>query len=606
MSAPKMCPKCSMRYPATASVCFFDASALLETTDERIGTTIAGRYVIEGTLGQGGMATVYEARNKVSGEPVAIKILSREHLSDAVVIERFRRESQHAQMLSHPNIVEIYDSGQTEDGSVFLAMERLRGKTVAEELSVGALPTALAMRIMTQTARGLARAHDFGIVHRDIKPENIFLEHIEGAPLRVKILDFGIARSPKDTRLTTKGELFGTPAYMSPERIRGTGEGIGDDIYALGITFFEMLAGEAPFTGTSPAELFVKHLTEAPPDLAVRAPDAPAELTLLVMQMLSKLPKDRPADAHLVETVLTQLCIEVLGEALADVIEIKTDSRRPIGQMVRDPWTEPDAIMQMVLRTVLDPKSQASNMAHALAKTLDEHMATREQVRVDAARLEGLRDEADAHMRLGRQELGDKMDDLGRLASSARDRQRHHDDAMIASRHELENARGQYSPLSEAVRVEETKLSSAHAVRRLVDLHRMASDLASQIGEAQIRYADSEELAAAEELVLGDLDDKIQDIRAQLTELGNQIEAKRAGIADQMSVATARMDGIEREVRMAYAELLVECKSLPALHDALRESPAAASAFPPRMSGAGEMIARAAASLAPPKLDGGA
>ena len=594
-----------MRYPATASVCFFDASALLETTDERIGTTIAGRYVIEGTLGQGGMATVYEARNKVSGEPVAIKILSREHLSDAVVIERFRRESQHAQMLSHPNIVEIYDSGQTDDGSVFLAMERLCGKTVAEELSMGALPTALAMRIMTQTARGLARAHDFGIVHRDIKPENIFLEHIEAAPLRVKILDFGIARSPKDTRLTTKGELFGTPAYMSPERIRGTGEGIGDDIYALGITFYEMLAGEAPFVGTSPAELFVKHLTEAAPDLAPRAPDAPAELTALIMQMLCKLPKDRPADAHLVEALLTRLCIEVLGESPAEVQAGKNDSKRPGDRMMRDPWTEPDAIMQMVLRTVIDPESEASAMAHAQAKTLGEHMDGRERLRVEAARLEAVRDEADARMRAGRQDLGDKMDELGRLASLARDRQRHHDDSMIASRHELENVRGQYGPLSEAIRLEATKLSSAHAVRRLVDLHRMASDLASQIGEAQVRYAESEELAAAEELVLGDLDDKIQSIRLQLAELGVSVESQRSALGEQMALAATKMDAVEREVRMAYAELLVECKSLPALHNALRDSPAAASAFPPRMSGAGEMIARAAASLAPPKLDGG-
>lgn len=604
MAAPKMCPKCSMRYPASAVVCFFDASQLVETTDERIGTTIAGRYVIEGTLGQGGMATVYEARNKVTGDRVAIKILSQEHLSDPVVLERFRRESKHAQMLSHPNIVEIYDSGQTEDGSVYLAMERLRGKTVAEELGQGPLAIGLALRVMMQTARGLARAHDFGVIHRDIKPENIFLETGDGDQMLVKILDFGIARSPKDPRLTTKGELFGTPAYMSPERIRGTGEGTADDIYALGITFFEMLTGDSPYNGTSPAEIFVKHLTMPVPDLANLAPSAPEGLVELITQMLAKAPKDRPADAHHVENVLTKLAKDVLPSD-APAAAAPVDSKRPADRVLRDPWTEPEAIMQMVLRTVLHESSGASAVARALASTLGQQMDGREKVRLETVRLEALRDDLDAEMRLKRLQLGDKMDELGRLASAARDRQRHYDEAMIAARHELESVRGQYSPLSEAIRVEEGKMASAHAVRRLVDLHKMASDLAEQIAEAQISYAESEERAAAEETVLGDLDDGIQSTRSLLKELGVENEQRRIELGEQMAKAAERVDAVELEVRQAYADLLVECKDLPALHDALRESPAAASVFPPRLSGAGEMIARAAASLAPPKLDGG-
>src|SRR4051812_4874351 len=163
-----------MRYPNEATFCFVEGAELVELPDPRVGTLLAGRYVIEDVIGEGGMATVYRARHKLVDRPCAIKILNPALATDHVVRERFRREAKSAQKLSHPNIIEIYDQGETDDHTAYMVMEHLRGSALADLVSSGPMEIGRAVGIMIQIARGIARAHDFEVIHRDLKPENIF------------------------------------------------------------------------------------------------------------------------------------------------------------------------------------------------------------------------------------------------------------------------------------------------------------------------------------------------------------------------------------------------------------------------------------------------
>src|SRR5271155_859970 len=165
----KTCPQCKMRYPNEAVYCFVDGADLVPLRDPRIGTTVAGRYVIDEVIGEGGMATVYRATQKLTERTVAMKIMNASLAREAVVRERFRREAKNAQKLSHPNIIEIFDQGETEDGTAYIVMELLKGHSLAEVVAKGPLDLQRALLLMIQTARGIARAHDLDVIHRDLK-----------------------------------------------------------------------------------------------------------------------------------------------------------------------------------------------------------------------------------------------------------------------------------------------------------------------------------------------------------------------------------------------------------------------------------------------------
>ena len=261
----KACPQCNLKYPSESTSCFLDGAALVDIQDPRIGTTIAGRYLIEEVIGEGGMATVYRARHRLVDRPCAVKIMNHSFTGNDVIRERFRREAKAAQKLAHPNIIEIFDQGDTDDGSMYLVMELLEGETLADVLDRGRVPLEDALPILIQIARALARAHDLEVIHRDLKPENIFLANYPDGSTRVVLLDFGIARSNQDTRLTGSGEVFGTPQYMAPERITSIDAGPAADLYAVGVIMFEMLTGRLPFEANDVASFFIKHMKEDPP-----------------------------------------------------------------------------------------------------------------------------------------------------------------------------------------------------------------------------------------------------------------------------------------------------------------------------------------------------
>lgn len=250
-----------------------------------VGIVLSGKYRVTRELGRGGMAAVYEAENVDIGKRVAIKVLAQELTSSSVVVERFLREARAAAAIRSPYICDVYDSGRLEDGRPFLVLELLEGESLYEHMTkVRQLDVATTVQIVTQTCRGLTKAHKASIVHRDLKPENIFLTKDEEGKLLTKILDFGLAKfySPvdegeKQARLTREGAVFGTPAYMSPEQVRG--QGTVDhraDLWALGCITYECLTGKTVWATEQGVAMTFAQIASSPiPNPTVLRPDLP-------------------------------------------------------------------------------------------------------------------------------------------------------------------------------------------------------------------------------------------------------------------------------------------------------------------------------------------
>lgn len=254
-----------------------------------------GDFKILRKLGQGGMATVYLAEQVSLKREAAIKVMHDELLSDETHLKRFEREAKAAAGLTHPNIVQVYMTGDFE-GTHYIAQEYVRGINLKEHLTRYAPPDiSLILRIMRQVAAALNAASEKEIVHRDIKPENIMIT----TKKMIKVADFGlaqIAQSDERVNLTQVGVTMGTPLYMSPEQVNGKSLDQRSDIYSLGVTCYHLISGRPPFLGETALSIAVKHLNEPPPPLKDRRPDLPEALCDLVHRMMEKNPDDRPAD----------------------------------------------------------------------------------------------------------------------------------------------------------------------------------------------------------------------------------------------------------------------------------------------------------------------
>ncbi|HKQ68169.1 MAG TPA: serine/threonine-protein kinase, partial [Polyangiaceae bacterium] len=247
--------------------------------DPLIGTVVAGRYRVLRQLGEGGMGNVYRAVQESIEKKVALKVLKSEYSSSPDMVVRFHREAVSACRIKHPNVVDVFDLGQLEDGRFYIAMDLLEGRDLSQVLhSSGPLSPSRGVNLALQICRALNAAHQSGIVHRDLKPENVFLHRTSDGDEIVKIVDFGIAhllahgpdRPPPpakaaeaevgDHKLTNVGTVFGTPEYMAPEQAAGGDIDHRADIYATGIILYKMFTGQTPFAGSSFLEILAKHV----------------------------------------------------------------------------------------------------------------------------------------------------------------------------------------------------------------------------------------------------------------------------------------------------------------------------------------------------------
>jgi eukaryotic-like serine/threonine-protein kinase len=254
------------------------------------GQLLDGRYQIDYVLGVGSMGIVYGARHAAVGKLVAVKALRAHLASDAEAIQRFNAEATAATSIGNQHIVETYDFGRLPDGTAYMVMEYLEGRSLAELIEGWSpLPLERITKISVQIAEALNAAHLAGIVHRDLKPDNIFLCERDGDADFVKILDFGIAKfGVSQARLTQAGAVFGTPAYMSPEQALGKATDGRTDVYALGVMLYEMACGRVPFSGENAIAVLTQHANEEPEALSKRKPDVSPELEAIVDKCLSK------------------------------------------------------------------------------------------------------------------------------------------------------------------------------------------------------------------------------------------------------------------------------------------------------------------------------
>jgi serine/threonine protein kinase len=265
----------------------------------RTPAVYANRYVYEDVLGRGGMSLVIRARDRLLNRPVAIKLLSEELQENVEAQEIFMTEARQLATLAHPNLVGVHDIG-VQDQRVFMVLEYVQGENL-ESLAhrFKGLPPALAVPMMIQLARGVAYLHTQGVIHRDLKPGNVILQS-DGT---LKLIDFGLARRLEDLAVRTT-RVRGTPAYMAPEQIQGGALTPASDVYQLGATFFELLAGRLPF---EEGDVSYAHVHRAAPSVNEFAKGVPAELAALIDRCLGKDPKGRPMHAGLVMESLQQL-----------------------------------------------------------------------------------------------------------------------------------------------------------------------------------------------------------------------------------------------------------------------------------------------------------
>ncbi len=305
----RYCPECFAAFDKGEERCPEHGLELVDLpADETlVGRMLDGKYEIVEKIGQGGMGTVYRARQKLIGREVALKALRSEITRDPAAAKRFLAEVRAVSQLRSRNSVILFDFGLSKEKVLYYTMEFLAGEPLSKVVRRGPLAPARAVRIARDVCNSLQEAHGKGIVHRDLKPDNIMLVQEEGEEV-AKVLDFGIAKmvaGDEDGRLTKTGVVCGTPDYMSPEQGAGKPVGPASDLYSLGVLLYEMLTGKPPFAAATPVMVVMKHISEPPPPVADAAPvPLPVPLQRLVAALLAKDAGDRPGSAREVGALL--------------------------------------------------------------------------------------------------------------------------------------------------------------------------------------------------------------------------------------------------------------------------------------------------------------
>jgi serine/threonine-protein kinase len=538
----KQCPECRLLYPGESSFCFVDGATLATLPDPRIGSTLAGRYVIERELGVGGMATVYAARHLIADRLCAIKILGARFAQDPVLRERFVREARHAQRIAHPNVIEIFDQGETDDHAPFLVMELLEGHSLADVIAKGALPLSRALPIAIEMTRALARAHDFEVFHRDLKPENVFL--LPGD--HVKLLDFGIARCAQDARITALGDVFGTPQYMAPEQGHSIDAGGATDLYAFGVMLFEIVAGRLPFEAPDAASFLICHLQQTPPHLRELFPAAPEALDQLIFQLMAKAPADRPADAHRVLAALVSIA-EAQGVPVPPEPEEEAPPLSRAPRTESNPWRRRYALFERMVARVY--ANTAPLEPARLLETIHAHLEEIDRLRAGAFAEQQQLEGVEAEAREGRQRLGKAMDALTADASRTREEARQ----LRARQDELTAAARAFVPEMKAAHREavtwEGRSGFAEPYRELAASYRGLADLLDGWWAARQR-----ELLAAREVA--EKDRAIQDVNFQIRSMRESLGSLERTTGERRQRCQQKVAEMGRRAQQLESELL--------------------------------------------------
>lgn len=274
-----------------------------------VGKLVANRYLVGDVLGAGGLCTVYRAEDLRRGRDVAVKVLPANKAQHKELAARFGREVTTAKRIDHPNVAQVIDSGELDDGGLFLVMELLHGTLLSTALSGGRLPLTRALIVARQMLVGLGEAHRLAIVHRDVKPQNVMLVDVNGLET-VKLFDFGIAANERAAmKLTAPGTAFGTPEYIAPEQAMGQKVDARADLYGVGVVLFEMLTGRLPFDAKDDLGFLRAHIKEAPPKPSAVAADAgiAKAVDALVLRALAKEPEQRFEDARAMIAVIDRI-----------------------------------------------------------------------------------------------------------------------------------------------------------------------------------------------------------------------------------------------------------------------------------------------------------
>lgn len=269
----------------------------------KIGTLIDGRYRVTARVGHGGMAEVYEANDIINKRPVAIKLIREDVMDNPINLRRFVNEATIAASLNHPNIVKVYNHG-TVEGVPYIANEFIKGRNLKETLDFrGSIPLEEAIDYMIQLSSALYYAHQHSIVHRDVKPDNLYVMS-DGT---IKLGDFGIAQTYNEVKKDKNKEIIGSVHYLAPEITRGYAASAQSDIYAAGVTFFELLTGHVPYSKEKAIDIAIAHVNEKFPSIKKYLPNCPREVEKIIQKCVKKNPKERYQTARELNEDLSEI-----------------------------------------------------------------------------------------------------------------------------------------------------------------------------------------------------------------------------------------------------------------------------------------------------------